>query len=49
MIGQGQWPTTAPSWINDDNSTSVGMNRPDAVQNPHLLLDVAHWRSGVVG
>jgi hypothetical protein len=37
---------SAQEWVTKDERHLMGMNRPDAEQNPQFLLNVMHWLSG---
>ena len=39
---------SAQEWITKDERVLMGMNRPDAAQNPQFLLNVMHWLSGSI-
>jgi hypothetical protein len=39
---------SAQERISKDGRTLMGMNRPDATQNPQFLLNVMHWLSGSI-
>ena len=39
---------SAQEWITKDERVLMGMNRPDAAQNPQFLLNVMHWLSGLL-
>jgi hypothetical protein len=39
---------SAQEYTDDDGLTLMGMNRPDAAQNPQFLLNVMHWLSGLI-
>ncbi len=39
---------SAQEWITKDERHLMGMNRPDAEQNPQFLLNVVHWLSGLL-
>ncbi len=39
---------SAQEWITKDERVLMGMNRPDAAQNPQFLLNVVHWLSGLL-
>ena len=40
---------SAQERIVGDERTLMGMNRPDAEQNPQFLLNVMHWLTGLLG
>lgn len=39
---------SAQERIGKEGRTLMGMNRPDATQNPQFLLNVMHWLSGLI-
>lgn len=39
---------SAQEHVTKDGRTLMGMNRPDATQNPQFLLNVMHWLSGLI-
>ena len=39
---------SAQEWVTKDERVLMGMNRPDAEQNPQFLLNVMHWLSGLL-
>lgn len=39
---------SAQEYITKDERVLMGMNRPDATQNPQFLLNVMHWLSGLI-
>lgn len=39
---------SAQEYITNDERVLMGMNRPDAAQNPQFLLNVMHWLSGLL-
>lgn len=39
---------SAQERLGKDGRTLMGMNRPDATQNPQFLLNVVHWLSGLI-
>ena len=40
---------SAQERISDEGRDLMGMNRPDAAENPQFLLNVMHWLSGLIG
>ena len=40
---------SAQEQIGREEHKLMGMNRPDAEQNPQFLLNVMHWLSGLIG
>ena len=40
--------TRAQTAVNGDQVFRMGMNDPDAAQNPQFVLNVLHWLSGLL-